>query len=36
MAEIEKLDTAQSLFFRHDTPEAVEMFVNFIKMRGNV
>jgi diketogulonate reductase-like aldo/keto reductase len=36
MAEIEKLDKAESLFFRHDTPEAVEMFVGFIKMRGDV
>jgi diketogulonate reductase-like aldo/keto reductase len=36
MREIEKLDTAESLFFRHDTPEAVEMFVNFVKVRGNI
>ncbi|MHB9295915.1 putative 2,5-diketo-D-gluconate reductase A [Pillotina sp. SPG140] len=36
MADIEKLDKAESLFFRHDTPEAVEMFLNFIKMRGNI
>jgi diketogulonate reductase-like aldo/keto reductase len=36
MADIEKLDKAESLFFRHDTPEAVEMFVNFIEKRGNV
>jgi diketogulonate reductase-like aldo/keto reductase len=36
MREIEKLDKAESLFFRHDTPEAVEMFVDFIKQRGNV
>jgi diketogulonate reductase-like aldo/keto reductase len=36
MTEIKKLDKAESLFFRHDTPEAVEMFVNFIKMRENV
>jgi diketogulonate reductase-like aldo/keto reductase len=36
MEEIEKLDKAESLFFRHDTPEAVEMFLNFIRMRGNV
>jgi diketogulonate reductase-like aldo/keto reductase len=36
MTEIEKLDRAESLFFRHDTPEAVEMFVNYIKMRGDV
>jgi diketogulonate reductase-like aldo/keto reductase len=36
MAEIEKLDKAESLFFRHDTPETVEMFVNFVKERGNV
>jgi diketogulonate reductase-like aldo/keto reductase len=34
--EIEKLDKAESLFFRHDTPEAVEMFVSFVKQRGNV
>jgi diketogulonate reductase-like aldo/keto reductase len=34
MREIEKLDTAESLFFRHDTPETVEMFVSFIKQRG--
>jgi diketogulonate reductase-like aldo/keto reductase len=31
---IEKLDTAESLFFRHDTPETVEMFINLIKERG--
>jgi diketogulonate reductase-like aldo/keto reductase len=31
---IEKLDTAESLFFRHDTPETVEMFINLIKARG--
>jgi diketogulonate reductase-like aldo/keto reductase len=36
MAEIEKPDTVQSLFFCYDTPEAVEMFVNFIKTRGNI
>jgi diketogulonate reductase-like aldo/keto reductase len=36
MREIEKLDTAQSLFFRHDTPEAVEMFSRFIKERGDI
>jgi diketogulonate reductase-like aldo/keto reductase len=35
MAEIEKLDRAESLFFRHDTPEAVEMFVSFVKQRGD-
>jgi diketogulonate reductase-like aldo/keto reductase len=34
--EIEKLDKAESLFFRHDTPEAVEMFVGFVKERGNI
>jgi diketogulonate reductase-like aldo/keto reductase len=31
MAEIEKLDKAESLFARHDTPETVEMFVNMAK-----
>jgi diketogulonate reductase-like aldo/keto reductase len=34
MRAIETLDTAESLFFRHDTPEAVEMFINLIKARG--
>jgi diketogulonate reductase-like aldo/keto reductase len=33
--EIEKLDTAESLFFRHDSPETIEMFVNFVKQRGD-
>jgi len=27
-------DTKTSLFFRHDTPEAVDMFVGFIKERA--
>jgi diketogulonate reductase-like aldo/keto reductase len=36
MREIEKLDKAESLFFRHDTPETVEMFVNFVRDRGNI
>jgi diketogulonate reductase-like aldo/keto reductase len=35
MAEIEKLDKAESLFFRHDTPETVEMFVSLVKQRGD-
>ncbi|MDR0662628.1 MAG: aldo/keto reductase [Spirochaetaceae bacterium] len=35
MARIGELDKAESLFFRHDTPEAVEMFVNFVKERGD-
>jgi diketogulonate reductase-like aldo/keto reductase len=35
MNAIEKLDKAESLFFRHDTPEAVEMFVKFVKGRGD-
>ncbi|MDR2153116.1 MAG: aldo/keto reductase [Helicobacteraceae bacterium] len=35
MQEIETLDKAESLFFRHDTPETVEMFVDFIKTRGD-
>jgi diketogulonate reductase-like aldo/keto reductase len=35
MREIEKLDKAESLFFRHDAPETVEMFVDFIKARGD-
>jgi diketogulonate reductase-like aldo/keto reductase len=35
MRDIEKLDKGESLFFRHDTPEAVEMFVNFVKQRGD-
>jgi diketogulonate reductase-like aldo/keto reductase len=34
MREIETLDKAESLFFRHDTPETVQMFVEFIKARG--
>ena len=29
------LDKAESLFFRHDTPEAVVMFVNWTKKRGD-
>ena len=35
MRESEKLDKAESLFFRHDTPETVEMFVSFVKQRGD-
>jgi diketogulonate reductase-like aldo/keto reductase len=35
MKEIETLDKAESLFFRHDTPETVAMFVDFIKARGD-
>jgi diketogulonate reductase-like aldo/keto reductase len=35
MNAIKKLDKAESLFFRHDTPEAVEMFARFIKERGD-
>jgi diketogulonate reductase-like aldo/keto reductase len=35
MAEVEKLDKAESLFGRHDTPEMVEMFVNLAKERGD-
>jgi diketogulonate reductase-like aldo/keto reductase len=35
MREVETLDKAESLFFRHDTPEAVEMFVKFVKERGD-
>jgi diketogulonate reductase-like aldo/keto reductase len=35
MCKIESLDTAESLFFRHDTVESVEMFVNFVKERGD-
>jgi diketogulonate reductase-like aldo/keto reductase len=31
---IETLDTGQNLIFRHDTPEAVETFVGFIRDRG--
>jgi diketogulonate reductase-like aldo/keto reductase len=34
LAAIEALDKGESLFFRHDTPEAVEMFANFVKTRG--
>jgi diketogulonate reductase-like aldo/keto reductase len=34
MRAIEKLDTAESLFFRHDTPETMEMFISLIKARG--
>jgi diketogulonate reductase-like aldo/keto reductase len=33
MRTVEKLNTAESLFFRHDTPETVEMFINLIKAR---
>jgi diketogulonate reductase-like aldo/keto reductase len=36
MHEIEKLDKAESLCFRHRTPQAVEMLVNFIKLRGDI
>jgi diketogulonate reductase-like aldo/keto reductase len=36
MRDIEKLDKAESLFFRHDTLEVVEMFVGFVKQRGDV
>ena len=36
MRDIEKLDKSESLFFRHDTPESVEMFVNWIKERGEI
>jgi diketogulonate reductase-like aldo/keto reductase len=36
MRGIEKLDKAESLFFRHDTPEAAEMFADFVKQRGNI
>jgi diketogulonate reductase-like aldo/keto reductase len=35
MREIETLDKAENLFFRHDTPETVQMFVEFIKARGD-
>lgn len=34
MAAVTALDTKTSLFFRHDTPEAVDMFVAFIKERA--
>ena len=34
MKTIAGLDTKTSLFFRHDTPEAVDMFVGFIKERA--
>jgi len=34
MADIAVLDTKTSLFFRHDTPEAVDMFVGFVKDRA--
>ena len=34
MAAIAALDTKTSLFFRHDTPEAVDMFVGFVKDRA--
>jgi diketogulonate reductase-like aldo/keto reductase len=33
MAVIETLDKGESLFFRHDSPETVEMFINLIKAR---
>ncbi|MDR1124290.1 MAG: hypothetical protein LBL61_06920 [Elusimicrobiota bacterium] len=36
MSAIETLDTGESLFFRHDTPEAAEMFAGFIKQRGDI
>jgi diketogulonate reductase-like aldo/keto reductase len=35
MNAIEKLDQAESLFFRHDTPETVEMFTRLVKERGD-
>ena len=34
MAAVTALDTKTSLFFRHDTPEAVDMFVGFNKERA--
>lgn len=34
MAAVTALDTKTSLFFCHDTPEAVDMFVGFIKERA--
>lgn len=34
MAAVTALDTKTSLFFRHDTPEAVDMFIGFIKERA--
>lgn len=34
MAAVTALDTKTSLFFRYDTPEAVDMFVGFIKERA--
>ena len=34
MAAVTALDTKTSLFFLHDTPEAVDMFVGFIKERA--
>ena len=34
MTDIAALDTKTSLFFRHDTPEAVDMFVGFVKDRA--
>lgn len=35
MKEIAKLDTKTSLFFNHQTPEAVDMFVKFVEERRN-
>ena len=34
MAAAPPLHTKPRLFFRHDTPEAVDMFVGFIKERA--
>ena len=35
MNTIMSLDTNESLFFNHQTPEAVDMFINLIKQRRN-
>lgn len=35
MKKIAKLDTGKSLFYDHQTPEAVEMMANFVKERRN-
>ena len=33
MATIAGLDTKTSMFFRHDTPETVDLFVDYVKER---
>ena len=35
MEKIAALDEEKSLFFDHQTPEAVELFVSFVEQRRN-